>query len=342
MTGLYSNGAIPFTHVGIVLPFVSYLERAGVPTGKYLRKANISPGLLQHPEARIPLRLAYRFLNEASQAAGMENPGLHVGLATSPADLGEFGAMLLGARNVLEYLETGVRFVGAVTSGERYELRQEDEWIRLSHRQTVPGIPEHDKQHGYLFSLAVTISTLRRIAGQQWSPPEVALPALSKRALTELSEWLPDSRVVTGSRAASFLFPASFLALPMPRTASAGPATATPSIASAVPSEFLASLKVLVEDLVTEGYPAMETAAEAAGMSVRSLRRRLARCGTSYSEVVNRTRITLAEQWLAGTERPITEIALALGYTDRSNFSRAFHRLNGMSPREYRKTSIGG
>ena len=172
----YTSGAVPFTHVGIMLPFVSYLDGIGIPVEKYLRVARIPPDLLERPEARIPLRLAYRFLNEAVQAEDIEAPGFHAGRATSLSDLGTFGEMLMGSRNVLTYLETGVRLVGAMTHGERYWLQQEGEWIRLSHRQERPDIPESDKQHGYLFSLAVTINTLRRIVGPHWCPPEVRLP----------------------------------------------------------------------------------------------------------------------------------------------------------------------
>lgn len=337
MSAPSANEIIPFTHVGVMLPFVSYLEATGTAAERHLRKAKIPPSLLEHPEAPIPLRLAYRFVNEAYRAVGIENPGLHVGRACQLDDLGEFGQVLLHTRNVLEYLETGVRLIGAVTSVDRYRVRREGEWVRLSHAQSARGIPEADKQHDYLFSMAVTINTLRRVAGPDWCPAEVRLPAPGNRALAELYEWLPDTRVITGGRVASFLFPAAFLALPMPRTIDAGHTTGAPWLKTPAPTQFVPSVALLVESLVADGPPAMETTAEAAGLSVRSLRRRLTECGTSYSDVVKKTRIALAERWLA-QGRPITEIALALGYTDRSNFTRAFRRLNGISPREYRDT----
>ena len=335
-----ANNAIPFTHVGILLPFVSYLEHLGTPTGNYLQKAKIPLALLDHPEARIPLRLAYRFLNEACRAEGIENAGLDVGRATSLSDLGEFGDMLLRARNVLEYLQTGVRLVGAVTTGESYQLDREGEWIRFSHRHEGTGIPESDKQQGYLFSLSVTINTLRQIVGRQWCPPEVTLPTLGERAAAELSEWLPYTQVKKGSSVASFLFPYSFLALPMPLKIGGGPSRGATSIAHPVPEGFLASVQGVIESQVQHGFLTIETAAEAAGLSERTLRRRLAQCGTSYSDLVARTRVTLAEQWLAKQDRSIAEIASALGYTNRSNFTRAFRRLNGMSPQTYRDIVI--
>ena len=342
MTARKANSVIPFTHIGIMLPFVGYLDRAGVPVDKFLRKARIPPDLMESPEARIPLRLAYHFLDEACRAENIDDAGLQVGRETSLRDLGEFGQLLLGARNVHEYFERGIRFIGAVSSADRYWLRPEGEWLRFSHRQDGPGFSERDKQHGYLFALTVTINTLRRVAGPDWCPPEVTLPSLTRRALWELSDWLPDARVITGSRVASFLFPASFLALPMPQLDDLKSAKEILSISTPVPTEFLASVRLLVESLIMDGYPEMRTAAEAAALSVRSLRRRLAECETSYSEVVAKTRIALAERWLAQPDRSITEIALALGYTDRSNFTRAFRRLSGMSPQEYREAVIAG
>jgi len=44
--------------------------------------------------------------------------------------------------------------------------------------------------------------------------------------------------------------------------------------------------------------------------------------------------------WLDRSDKPVTEIALALGYTDASNFARAFRRHTGLSPRAYRNASL--
>ena len=44
-------------------------------------------------------------------------------------------------------------------------------------------------------------------------------------------------------------------------------------------------------------------------------------------------------EMLAESDAPSTEIAHAIGYTDASNFARAFRRITGMSPSEFR---LGG
>jgi len=72
-------------------------------------------------------------------------------------------------------------------------------------------------------------------------------------------------------------------------------------------------------------------------MSTRTLQRRLANVGVSYSDIVKRTRERLATQWLADTAIPVSEIAASLGYRDPTNFTRAFLRKACVSPQQYRE-----
>jgi AraC-like DNA-binding protein len=66
------------------------------------------------------------------------------------------------------------------------------------------------------------------------------------------------------------------------------------------------------------------------------LQRLLAEQGLSYSQILAEARRRLAVDWLENTDKPIGEIAFDLGYTDSSNFSRAFHREVGLTPRAFR------
>lgn len=52
---------------------------------------------------------------------------------------------------------------------------------------------------------------------------------------------------------------------------------------------------------------------------------------------LQRYRISRARTLLAESARSITEIALAVGFSDLANFSRAFHREAGMTPNAYRR-----
>jgi AraC-like DNA-binding protein len=47
----------------------------------------------------------------------------------------------------------------------------------------------------------------------------------------------------------------------------------------------------------------------------------------------------LAIDWLENTDKTVGEIAFDLGYTDSSNFSRAFRREVGLTPQAFRGSS---
>ena len=103
-----------------------------------------------------------------------------------------------------------------------------------------------------------------------------------------------------------------------------------------MPSDFSTSCEQLVVSLLADGYPSIHAAAETAGMSSRTLQRRLAEVGVTYSGLVSSTRTRQAMELLTNTEMPIADIAAELGYLDPSNFSRAFRRQTEVSPLVFR------
>ena len=58
--------------------------------------------------------------------------------------------------------------------------------------------------------------------------------------------------------------------------------------------------------------------------------------GVTPHQWLLRARLRAAAEKLAATTAPVTEIALAVGFEDLSNFTRTFHAEFGASPRQYR------
>ena len=79
-----------------------------------------------------------------------------------------------------------------------------------------------------------------------------------------------------------------------------------------------------------------EQLARALGISVRSLRRKLAERGTTYHALLDELRLDLSCQLLRCTDDSIDVIAERLGFSDRSGFQRAFRRYTGQAPSAYR------
>ena len=83
-------------------------------------------------------------------------------------------------------------------------------------------------------------------------------------------------------------------------------------------------------------FPDVYRAARSLGMSSRTLSRRLSRAGTSYSEILNDVRMARAAQ-LMRVGWPIHAIGMQVGYSDASNFRRAFKRWTGQTPESFRR-----
>jgi AraC-like DNA-binding protein len=92
----------------------------------------------------------------------------------------------------------------------------------------------------------------------------------------------------------------------------------------------------VIETLSTDLRPKIALIAEAIGISVRSLQRRLATSGVSFDRLVDDANLAGAAELLRGPDK-IIDVALAMGYSDPAHFTRAFRRWTGHSPRAFRR-----
>ena len=85
------------------------------------------------------------------------------------------------------------------------------------------------------------------------------------------------------------------------------------------------------------GLPGVEQMAARLHVSPRTLHRRLVEAGTGYQEILDDVRRRLAEEFLRNTGLNIEEIATRTGFSDASNFRKAFRKWTGELPAEYRQ-----
>ncbi|WP_158671667.1 helix-turn-helix domain-containing protein [Bradyrhizobium guangdongense] len=77
-------------------------------------------------------------------------------------------------------------------------------------------------------------------------------------------------------------------------------------------------------------------------ISTRTLQRHLGRMGTSHSAMLAEVRLNIACRLLAGSSKPLSDIAKFLGYANASSFSRIFVRLMNVQPVVYRQQQLAG
>ena len=338
MTAEFANtpgSHIPFTRAIAIWPVMDFLDTVGAPTESFLQKAGIPLASLEQPESLLPLHLVYSFFEHAANAEGINNLGLLVAQQTSAYDMGIFGEMLREALTVHEYLHTGLQMIGSLTSGAKFWLTSEGNQMRVG--QYLPGSEAPGFRHADLYTIAITLRMLRSFTHNQWSPEEVYLHGSSELKINN-DNLFWGTPTIKGQAHSSFTIPKTLLqqAIPLRATEVQQQQERLGNSQSAMPDGLANAVKQVITLLLQDGCPDIHLAAEAAGMSTRTFQRRLSNIGTSYSKLLQRTRMQLAAQSLVHTTTPVNEIAASLGYRDPANFTRAFRLKTGVSPRNYR------
>jgi len=88
--------------------------------------------------------------------------------------------------------------------------------------------------------------------------------------------------------------------------------------------------------LLPSGRCTIEQAAEHLGLVSRTIQRRLEEQGQSFSSMVNEIRRELATRYVMESDRPLTEVAMLLGFSAPSALSRWYHTQYGCSAKQSR------
>jgi AraC-like DNA-binding protein len=95
-------------------------------------------------------------------------------------------------------------------------------------------------------------------------------------------------------------------------------------------------VRELIEVLLPAGHCSLVQVARRLGVDRRTVYRRLAEVGETFSSLLNAVRTELAERLVPNPRRSLTEIATQLGFSELSAFSRWFRGRFGCSPKEWR------
>jgi len=185
-----------------------------------------------------------------------------------------------------------------------------------------------------VYFVMAQLGILSIFLGADWQPPVIGLQA--PRVSRHLRGAFPDTRFVTGQSSHFVRFPRVLLSAPLrePSPEQDLGDTSVPKL----PDEIVASLRLLLETYVPDGSVALDFAAEVTGLSRRTLQRRLAEAGLSFSALLDQVRFKTATRLISDDPTiKLLDVAQYCGYDDPSHFSRAFRRLAGVTPSQFRR-----
>lgn len=323
-----SRHTLPAVHA---LHLTDLVARWGIDPAVLLAELGLERAALEDPAAHLPLDVHGRLLARASAITGEPGLGILLGLQMRISSHGWLGFAAMSAATVRDALEIAARYTPTRTSAISLRLREADDVAALVvEAQTPLG----DAEDALIFSLIVGISQIgdaltgRSLAGS--ADVTFAEPAYFAR-FRHLAE------VRFGQPVNQLTFARSVLDLPLvmadPAASRLALAECERALAAHRGGEGMAVRARGVIARPRGGFRSLDEAARALGMSARTLKRKLAAERTTYSGLVDAERRERAILLLRGEALSLDEIAARLGYSDAANFSRAFRRWTGTSPR---------
>jgi AraC-like DNA-binding protein len=319
---------------------VVHCGRWGVTPAALLEGTGIAMAALEDPATRLPLDRCAALVERAqlltSQPALAFSMGMHMRLSWH----GFLGFAAMAAGTVREALALAERFSLTRTSAFSLATHVEGSIASLVLEERLPAGPMREfAVIALLVGIAriaddVTGKSLTGVAECAFPEPPYASAVLGLRGDRGVMRF--------GQPAHRLVFDASILDLPL---VNADPAAM--KLARAQCDRELAALAetggivgrvrsalATSEDGVAFG--SLASVARALGASTRTLKRRLAEQGTSFTEILDATRRQRALLLLDDRRLGIAEIADRLGYSDVANFTRAFRRWTGTTPAGFR------
>ena len=144
-----------------------------------------------------------------------------------------------------------------------------------------------------------------------------------------------------GGRHAALSFDVRYLALPVRRDDKALRALLPQALSLVVRPYKRDRLLVQRVRMLLQDHPGASTAdalADALHMSPRTLHRQLQEEGASLQSIKDEVRREQAIHLLRRTDRPVKQVALAVGFSNEKSFSRAFSQWTGESPSAFRRS----
>ncbi|WP_395017014.1 AraC family transcriptional regulator ligand-binding domain-containing protein [Dongia sp.] len=289
-------------------------------------------------------------LNFGADATGDAHFGLHRGAAFHIKHGGVLAYLAACAQTVGEALDGFERYSAVVCDGLTAQVKRDRGGAQLVFR--AADSTWRQSRHLGEFGAARLIAALRVVTGVALSPLEVHFMHPQEVDPAECRRFFR-CPLAYGTATHVVRFAKDDLAIRIP-TADSRLGHILHAYADGllhqVRSRQVASLEQRVEAIVADrlgsGRLSLAAVARELGLGERTLRRRLGDAGTSFSALVERKRIDLAQEWLTGTDFDLKHISFLLGYSEPAAFSRAFKRRTGSSPGRLREagavTSRGG
>ena len=324
-------------------PLVDYLERTGFDSAAIFGHTGVDVGQVFVPGARLLLRDAAPLWQHAAQVTGKPFIGLEIANDAPPLQADVTAIAMMASRNLYEALQRFSRLsqivcdaVEIALTRERGELRL-DFLVKPEERHVMP---REAMAPALLIPLGLVNQGMIDAPGIRELRFDCAYPGDAEHA--HLQGIFPiDMRFGCEHYGLSVEWDLSLKQNPYwnPALAQMCEEQVLRDLEALDDSNLLLRTRRVLLDQLASGTPLLGKVAALFNITERQLQRKLSAQGTSFGKLLDEVRLDLALRYLQDRRMTMVDVALSLGFSDQSNFVKAFKRWQGETPGQYRRRS---
>ena len=306
-----------------------------------LGRVGIDPAAIGCPDTRLPLDRYCGLFELAARELHIDSLGLRYGLRHARHLLGPLSEAAFNSPTLGAALAAVSRHFPVLQDQSVVSLRVEDGEVTFAY-QIRDGRIVARRQDAEL-SIGAFLSLMRAAAGERWRPTEIMFehaPPADRRA----HDALLGAPVYFLAGCNAIRFPRDCLGAFMPSPDVAALPAIERRLSDAArdvrPDDFIGRVHQEVRAGLANGTAALPAVAARLGLAEQTLYRRLRAHNVQYSDIVRDLRHEMARLLLDLPHLSLTDIALLLGYSELSAFTRAFHQWTGLSPSAFRQRRV--
>ena len=318
------------------------LRAAGVDLKSVLKRAGIPQRQIDDPDERLPANCQVALLKAAAAVLDDDLLGFRLAQSVDCRKAGLLYYVFASSATLNEAISRCARYSRVANEAVVLQLL---EGSRPVIRLGYTGIARHTDVQQMEFLMAFLLRLCRQTTGQQLVPERVSMMHFRPTVAPELAQFF-GARVEFGSDFDEIVLPSGAGDL---RLVNADPYLNKIIVKNC--EAFLAKrrtnvgpFRIRVENAIAPLLPhasaRASVIAQSFGMSERTMERKLAQEGSTFSEILQQLRSEMAIQYVEDPSLPISRIAWLLGFEEVSAFSNAFKRWTGKSPRRMRDAGL--
>jgi AraC-like DNA-binding protein len=328
---------LPCYSARLVAPFVELLAQQPGITADALAALRSFDA-----DERIAVTRVHEMLSAALSFTGDPLLGLKAGRSMAIGQCGALDYAMRSSGTVGDAIAIAVRYAGLINDvlALQLELDGDQALLRFASRMVMPRAANEFMMSGFYATHARTwLGDLSQL--------ECWLPYPAPADLDEYRRTFAPARLRFDMPCCAFVFDRAELVRPLPEADPELHAVIR-KLAEAALAELprTQSLTDRVRELAAQqlpnGVPTAALVARRLSLSQRTLTRKLAQEGTSFSQLFDELRKQLGLRYVASRQIPLAEVAFLLGFSDVTTFHRSFKRWTGRTPLEYRRACNGG